>query len=129
MLKGTINIYLMLHVLYFFNLKFLSSFGMSVTRPPHLFLKIRVHMSSYITSPLTTPPSESLDVLPLHLHYQFTVPNLIQEHVFTFFGYPTGIKGYKLYDIQNKEVFISRDVIFHEQSVPIPLCDSFRPTN
>ena len=29
-------------------------------------------------------------------------------------GYPHGMKGYKMYDIQNKKIFISRDVIFHE---------------
>lgn len=31
-----------------------------------------------------------------------------------FVGYPQGTKGYKLYDIQNKRFFVSRNVIFHE---------------
>ena len=31
-----------------------------------------------------------------------------------FIGYPLGVKGYKLYDMVNKQVFVSRDVIFHE---------------
>ena len=35
-----------------------------------------------------------------------------------FFGYPSGIKGYRLYDIQTKQIFISRDVIFHEDVFP-----------
>ena len=35
-----------------------------------------------------------------------------------FIGYPPGVKGYKLFDIQHKKVFISRDVIFHESIFP-----------
>lgn len=31
-----------------------------------------------------------------------------------FTGYPPGYKGYKLLDLQTYEVFISRDVVFHE---------------
>lgn len=35
-----------------------------------------------------------------------------------FLGYPPGIKGYRLYDIESKRIFISRDVIFHEDIFP-----------
>ena len=35
-----------------------------------------------------------------------------------FIGYPTGVKGYKLLDIVTKQVFISRDVVFHENIFP-----------
>ena len=35
-----------------------------------------------------------------------------------FLGYPQGIKGYRLYDVVNKEVFVSRDVVFHENIFP-----------
>lgn len=35
-----------------------------------------------------------------------------------FVGYPTGVKRYKLYDIQNKNFFFSRDVVFHEDVFP-----------
>ena len=35
-----------------------------------------------------------------------------------FLGYPPGVKGYRLFDIVNKEIFISRDVIFHETIFP-----------
>lgn len=35
-----------------------------------------------------------------------------------FLGYPPGTKGYKLYDIQTSEVFVSRDVVFHEEIFP-----------
>lgn len=35
-----------------------------------------------------------------------------------FFGYPSGIKGYKLFDVETKRIFISRDVIFHEENFP-----------
>nr|GMD83670.1 Retrovirus-related Pol polyprotein from transposon TNT 1-94 [Ipomoea batatas] len=36
----------------------------------------------------------------------------------TFLGFANGVKGYKLYDMQTKEVFLSRDVCFYEDSFP-----------
>jgi hypothetical protein len=35
-----------------------------------------------------------------------------------FIGYPFGIKGYKVFDIQTKSILVSRDVIFHENVFP-----------
>ena len=35
-----------------------------------------------------------------------------------FLGYPPGYKGYKLLDLENNQVFISRNVIFHEIIFP-----------
>ena len=35
-----------------------------------------------------------------------------------FFGYPFGVKGYKLLNLFTKKIFISRDVIFHETNFP-----------
>lgn len=35
-----------------------------------------------------------------------------------FLGYPHGIKGYKLYDLNTRQVFVSRDVVFHEVVFP-----------
>jgi len=35
-----------------------------------------------------------------------------------FIGYPFGKKGWKVYDIETGEVFVSRDVIFHEAVFP-----------
>ena len=35
-----------------------------------------------------------------------------------FLGYPTGMKGYKIYDLKSKQIFISRDVVFHEHIFP-----------
>ncbi|CAL1398408.1 unnamed protein product [Linum trigynum] len=35
-----------------------------------------------------------------------------------FLGIPTGIKGFKLLDIDSHQVFISRDVLFHETILP-----------
>lgn len=35
-----------------------------------------------------------------------------------FIGYPPGMKAYRLYDIENKKVFTSRDVVFHEEIFP-----------
>lgn len=35
-----------------------------------------------------------------------------------FIGYPTGQKGYKLYDLETKKFFVSRDVKFCETTFP-----------
>ena len=35
-----------------------------------------------------------------------------------FLGYPTGFKGYKVLDLESHSVFISRNVVFHEQTFP-----------
>ena len=35
-----------------------------------------------------------------------------------FVGYPVGYKGYKLYDLENKRFFISKDVKFIEDEFP-----------
>lgn len=35
-----------------------------------------------------------------------------------FIGYQVGIKGYKVYDLENHQVFVSRDVTFHESVFP-----------
>jgi len=33
-------------------------------------------------------------------------------------GYPVGKKGWKLYDLESKEIFVSRDVEFCEEILP-----------
>nr|GMC69387.1 Retrovirus-related Pol polyprotein from transposon TNT 1-94 [Ipomoea batatas] len=38
-----------------------------------------------------------------------------------FLGYPNGVKGYKLYDLQTREIFVSRDVVFYERIFPFSL--------
>uniref|UniRef100_A0A803P5L5 Integrase catalytic domain-containing protein n=1 Tax=Cannabis sativa TaxID=3483 RepID=A0A803P5L5_CANSA len=35
-----------------------------------------------------------------------------------FLGYPRGVKGYRLYDLNTKQIFISRNVVFHEHVFP-----------
>ena len=35
-----------------------------------------------------------------------------------FMGYPFGKKGWKVYDLENREIFISRDVVFDESIFP-----------
>ena len=35
-----------------------------------------------------------------------------------FVGYPQGYKGYKLYSLDTKKFFVSRDVVFHESIFP-----------
>lgn len=37
-----------------------------------------------------------------------------RARICVFLGYQSGIKGYKLFDLVNKHMFFSRDVIFHE---------------
>ncbi|XP_057980027.1 uncharacterized protein LOC131165892 [Malania oleifera] len=36
----------------------------------------------------------------------------------TFIGYPFGVKGYRLLDLDTKKIFISRNVVFHEIVFP-----------
>ena len=36
-----------------------------------------------------------------------------------FVGYPFGTKGWKVFDLEAKEIFICRDVIFYENSFPL----------
>ena len=33
-------------------------------------------------------------------------------------GYPQGVKGYRIFDLNTKEVFLSRNVVFHENLFP-----------
>ncbi|KAK9084342.1 hypothetical protein Scep_030813 [Stephania cephalantha] len=35
-----------------------------------------------------------------------------------FVGYPSGQKGYKLFDLNSNTLFVSRDVVFHEHNFP-----------
>nr|GMC80250.1 Retrovirus-related Pol polyprotein from transposon TNT 1-94 [Ipomoea batatas] len=41
-----------------------------------------------------------------------------------FVGYPFGKKGWKLFDLESKEFFVSRDVKFFEDDFPFPLTDT-----
>ncbi|KAL4283916.1 hypothetical protein GQ457_16G011320 [Hibiscus cannabinus] len=41
-----------------------------------------------------------------------------------FIGYPKGIKGYRLYDMETKDIFVSRDVVFTENKFPFQTTDS-----
>jgi hypothetical protein len=47
-----------------------------------------------------------------------------------FLGYPFGKKGWKLFDLEKEELFISRDVIFHENIFPFhsSLSEAHDPT-
>lgn len=46
-----------------------------------------------------------------------------RARLYVFIGYPPGVKGCKLLDFHTHEIFISRDVIFHEDVFP------FKTTN
>ena len=52
------------------------------------------------------------------LHYRIINISFNPELSHVFIGYPQRIKAYKLYDIEHKRVFISRDVVFHEIIFP-----------
>lgn len=43
-----------------------------------------------------------------------------------FVGYPYDKKGWKLYDLENKEFFVSRDVKFYEDKFPYMGNDSLK---
>ena len=39
-----------------------------------------------------------------------------------FLGYPHGIKGYKVFDLQSYSVYVSRDIVFYETIFPYDEC-------
>ncbi|XP_074305885.1 uncharacterized protein LOC141641107 [Silene latifolia] len=45
------------------------------------------------------------------------------------FGYPHNKKGWKLFDLEMKSYFVSRDVLFHENSFPLAPAHSSVPSN
>lgn len=63
-----------------------------------------------------------------------TVPNTHRDKLqpsaipCVFIDYPFGKKDYKLYDLQNKVFFVSRDVIFHEHVFAFVQSGSTSPT-
>lgn len=46
-----------------------------------------------------------------------------------FIGYHSNQKGYKLFDLETKQVFLSRDVVFCEDVFPFKSADSSPPIN
>lgn len=62
------------------------------------------------------------------LAYASTSPNQRTKFQLTtqacvFIGYPSEMKGYKLLDIQNEQIIISHDVVFHEDKIPFTSSD------
>ncbi|XP_068662825.1 uncharacterized protein [Aristolochia californica] len=41
-----------------------------------------------------------------------------RARVCVFLSYPAGVKGYKFYDVETHQVFLSRDAVFHEEVFP-----------
>lgn len=48
---------------------------------------------------------------------------------YVFIGYPQGKKGYKLYDENNREVIVSRDVIFFQNTFPYKVLPTTQVVN
>lgn len=42
-----------------------------------------------------------------------------RSKAYVFLGYPSDFKGYKLLDLESNRIFISRNVLFHEDSFPL----------
>ncbi|XLR35262.1 hypothetical protein S83_063162 [Arachis hypogaea] len=90
------------------------------------------HCSPYERLFFNQPDYQSLRVFGCLAHASSL---LSQRHKFSpravraiFIGYPSGYKGYKLYDPVNKKIFISRDVSFVETEFPFrQLTDISRP--
>lgn len=38
-----------------------------------------------------------------------------------FLGYPSGVTGYKVLNVSTKQIFISRDIVFHEEIFPFQI--------
>lgn len=41
-----------------------------------------------------------------------------------FLGYPFGVKGYKVLDMSTNTIFVSRDIVFHEDTFPFATTES-----
>ncbi|XP_074291172.1 uncharacterized protein LOC141617945 [Silene latifolia] len=52
-----------------------------------------------------------------------------RSHRCVFVGYPFGKKGWEVYDIESKEFFVSRDVVFDETEFPFRASDSLLSRN
>ncbi|KAL0307506.1 UNVERIFIED_CONTAM: Retrovirus-related Pol polyprotein from transposon RE2 [Sesamum calycinum] len=76
-------------------------------------------MKSCITDQLITLWFGLLDVLLLPRMFYLRNQNLRKEHTDVFsLDMLFGQKGYKLYDLDDKVLFVSRDVVFHEGIFP-----------
>ena len=41
-------------------------------------------------------------------------------------GYPFGKKGWKIYDLETRNIFVSRDIIFHEEIFPFAKSQDYK---
>lgn len=60
----------------------------------------------------------------LHSHRTKLQPRAIKS---LFLGYKSGYKGFTLYDLYSREIFVSRHVTFHENFLPYHLTSSSTP--
>ncbi|XP_075650134.1 uncharacterized protein LOC142620692 [Castanea sativa] len=87
---------------------------------------------------LSFPSSIHVTTTPFELiHYDlwgpFSIPTVDgYRHKFAprtrkcvFLGYPHGIKGYKVLDLQSNSIYVSRDIVFYESIFPYTECPPF----
>nr|ABD32757.1 Integrase, catalytic region [Medicago truncatula] len=67
-----------------------------------------------------------LSVMLFSLLTEFLLLYLVTKHLINssrkccFLGYKSGFKGFVLFDLHSREIFISRNVIFHDHILPYP---------
>ncbi|KAL4320319.1 hypothetical protein GQ457_18G003820 [Hibiscus cannabinus] len=74
------------------------------------------HLAKHKRLPFSVSFSVSESVFDL-LHMDVWGPFPV-ESLCVFIGHPKNMKGYRLFNLDTKEVFVSRDVVFCEQSFP-----------
>lgn len=120
----------------FFQLRLLIQFwGKCVLSTVHLLNKIPLQVLNFLSSYemlYGDPPDLSYLKVFGCLSFVNTIENGRikfdpRTKQCTFIGYPVGHKGYKILDMNNIQVSISRDVVFHKQHFPFYLKISVDP--